>query len=207
MLPHVCGSASTHAPYNECWRYMAAVNSWEKTSNNITRNVNGAAKAYHEDWGIIMAGGRDEDGSCCSNYVTFTTTGEDFEDLALLQESSYYHCVAGINSSHMFMTGLGLSDKNTYMYSTWSMQWVSLPAMPTGRRYAGCGLVRHSNGSISVVVAGGLNANGDRVNTSEIYSVEEESWKTGIMPSSKSVLGNALRQMVIDMNLINLISF
>ena len=180
-LPHVCGSGSTSAPYNECWRFMASLNSWEKASDKIPRDINAAASAFQEDWGIIMAGGRKDDGDCCSNNVTYTTSGQHFKDIEPLPDSSYYYCVAGINSSHIFVTGLGLSDKNTYMYSSWTDQWQSLKPMRTGRRYTGCGVVRLYDGAISVLVVGGLTADGNRVNTVEIYLVEEQEWVTGLL--------------------------
>ena len=50
--------------------------------------------------------------------------------------------------------------------------------MPTGRLYTGCGVVRLEDGSNYVVVVGGLNAN-NRVDTVEIFSVEEQKWRTG----------------------------
>ena len=181
MLPHVCGSGSTHSPYDECWRFMASLNSWEKTSDEIPRDINAAAVTFQEDWGIIMAGGRKNDGDCCSYNVTFTSSGQDFKDLELLSDSSVYFCVTGINSTHIFMTGLGLYDTDTYIYSTWTNQWQSLPPMLTGRRYTGCGVVRLEDGSNSVVVAGGLTPYSDRVDTVEIYLVEVQMWRTGLL--------------------------
>ena len=183
MLPHVCGSGSTHAPYDECWRFMASLNSWEKASDELPRDIDAAARAFQRDWGIIMAGGRKNDGDCCSYNVTYTSSGKYFKDLEPLPDASYYYCVTGINSSHIFVTGLGQNNKNTYLYSTWTNQWQSLPQMPTGRRYTGCGVVRLEDGSNSVVVAGGLNANSDRVDTVEIYLVEVQKWRTGLISS------------------------
>ena len=142
MLPHTCGSASTRLPFDECWRFMASSNSWEMATDEISRDINRAAHAFHEDWGIIMAGGRENDGDCCSYNVTYTTSGTDFKDIVPLPDSTIYFCVAGINSSHIFVTGLGKDEKDTYMYSTWTNKWEQLPSMPTGRRYAGCEAIR-----------------------------------------------------------------
>ena len=186
LLPHVCGSGSTHDPYDECWRFIASLNTWEKASNELPRDINAAAVAFQEDWGIIMAGGRKNDADCCSFNVTYTTSGLYFRDLALLPESKVYFCATGINSSHIFVTGLGGNDKSTYMYSAWTNQWQSLPPMPTGRRYTGCGVVRLEDGSTHVVVAGGLHEDGsNRVDTVEIYSIEEEEWRQGLSFSFK----------------------
>ena len=124
-----------------------------------------------------MAGGQNNDGSCCSINVTCTSSGEDFEELTPVPESGKYHCAAAINSSHLFVTGLGPFDTKTFMYSKFSNQWERLEDMPTGRKYAGCGVVRSANGSISVVVVGGIDViSENRLNTVEIYSVEEENW-------------------------------
>ena len=184
MLPHVCGSSGGHAPYDECWRFMASLNSWEKASDEIPRDINAAASAFQDDWGIIMAGGRKNDGNCCSYNVTYTSSGQYFNDLEQLQDSSLYYCLIGINSSHIFVTGLGENETNTYMYSTWTNQWQSLPPMPTGRRYTGCGVISLEDGSKSVVVTGGLNVKSDRFDTVEIYSVEEQKWRTGLLSLS-----------------------
>ena len=55
-------------------------------------------------------------------------------------------------------------------------RWTSLPKMPTGRYNGGfgCGVARDDAGKLSVVVVGGYYDN------VEIYSVEEETWATGM---------------------------
>ena len=154
----------------------------------MPRNVSAAARAYHKNWGIIMAGGLNNEGDCCSNNVTYTSSGEDFYDLTPVPEDGKYHCAAAINSSHLFVTGLGPIDNKSFMYSKWSNQWERLQDMPTGRRYGGCGVVRSANGSISVAVVGGLDITGEhRLNTVEIYSVEENSWTRSDIPYFSSV--------------------
>ena len=182
MLPHTCGSASTRLPFDECWRFMASSNSWEMATDEISRDINRAAHAFHEDWGIIMAGGRENDGDCCSYNVTYTTSGSDFKDIEPLPDSTIYFCVAGINSSHIFVTGLGKDEKDTYMYSTWTNKWEQLPSMPTGRRYAGCEVIRFEDGSNSVVVVGGyLDDIEGRLDTVEIYLVDKRQWIPGTL--------------------------
>ena len=195
MLPHVCGSNSDHPPMDECWRFVAPSNSWEKASGSLPRDINRVGHAFQEDWGIIMAGGRKNDGECCSYNVTFTTTATTFENLMEpLPESNVYFCVTGINASHIFITGLGAFDKDTYMYSTLTNEWQQLPLMPTGRRYSGCGVVRLEDGSKVVVVVGGYGyeVDNDRTDTVEIYSIEEQQWHTGLVTFLTTVNYNSI---------------
>ena len=179
MLPHVCGSNSDNPPLDECWRFLATLNSWEKTSDPIPRNINRVARTYQDDWGIIMAGGYTNDGDCCSYNVTYTTSGQYFEDLKPLPETTYYFCVTAMNMSHIFVTGLGQEYKDTYMFSSWTDQWQKLKPMLTPRRYTGCGVQRLENGSNAVVVVGGYTVASDRVDTVELYLIEEGEWHTG----------------------------
>ena len=188
MLPHVCGSNSDHLPVDECWRFLATANSWEKASD-IPRDINRAGVAFQEDWGIIMAGGMKNNGDCCSDNVTYTTSGQYFENTKPMPESTYYFCATGINSTHIFVTGLGLSEKNTYMWSKWTNHWQKLPSMPTGRRYTGCGAIRREDGSNAVMVVGGYNDVNGRLDIVEMYLIEEEEWRTGLFANNIKQFG------------------
>ena len=54
--PYVCGSGSIFEPFDQCWLYLPLNDSWF-FSSQLPREVNYAASAFHEDWGIIMSGG------------------------------------------------------------------------------------------------------------------------------------------------------
>ena len=172
-LPHVCGSF--YAPDDECWRYQPTSDEWKRTSR-IGRVVDRAASAYHEDWGIIMSGG-----AVGYDEVTLTTNGEDFTDLPTpVPEEDYYYCVAAIDANRIFITGLGDDQDNTYMYDKATDQWDdTLPKMPTGRAGMGCGVVTNEDNEMSVVVFGGSYDGFVYLDTVEIYSVGDKSWKTG----------------------------
>ena len=123
-------------------------------------------------------------GGCCSDDgVAVTTTGEDFRGLAPIPEADSSFCVAGINASHIFATGLGPAEDNSYMFNAQSGEWSGLPKMPTGRSAMGCGVVRDGDGKASVVVIGGYGHGEDThhgyLDTVEIYSVEKKRWTTG----------------------------
>ena len=69
-LPHVCGSS--YDPSDECWRYDPSNDSWTMTAT-APRAVHFAARAFSEEWGVIMSGGYNDDGS--TETVTLTKTG------------------------------------------------------------------------------------------------------------------------------------
>ena len=120
-------------------------------------------------------------GGCCSfDNVTLTKTGEDFEDLTPVPSEDTQYCIAGIDSNRIFTTGLGPSNKDTYMFSRDTNQWNSLPKMPTGRYGMGCGVARHDT-DISVVVVGGDTDTTGYLDRVEIYLVEEGIWASGTM--------------------------
>ena len=179
-LPHVCGSS--YSPHDECWQYEPTSDSWIMTSK-IVRNVEGAASAYHENWGIIMSGGLGTQTYYVDN-VTLTTNGEDFTELPTPVPEEYSgYCVAGIDKNRIFVTGLGINGLDvtghTYMYYKDLDQWDdTLPQLPLGRFVSNnCG-VANQNGHISVVVVGGYiySTYFSEVN---IFSVEERTWRTG----------------------------
>ena len=113
--------------------------------------------------------------------VTITMNGKAFEDLTPMPYSSYYHCIAALNSDILFTTGLGYYKDKTYLYYRNTGEWVPLPDMPTGRDSMGCGVVMDDTGSTEVVVVGGYNFySNERVDTVEIFNIEEETWRTGM---------------------------
>ena len=148
--PHICGSY--YSPYDECWAYTPSDDTWTKKST-IPRDFVSGGSAFHPGWGIIMSGG------FVTNEVTLTKDGVEFEQLEPVGDIyySYFHCIAAVNSSMLFTTGLGSNDDESYMYYKDTKEWVSLPNMPTRREGMGCGVVRDENGKIEVVVVGGGN--------------------------------------------------
>ena len=57
------------------------------------------------------------------------------------------HCLAIVDSDRLFFTGLGEEQKETWLYSKTSNNLTKQNPMPTGRSWAGCGVVR--NGILS----------------------------------------------------------
>ena len=66
----------------------------------------------------------------------------------------------------------------THIYRSSSGQWVEVEDMPTGRLNNYCGRVNTAQGKQEIVVAGGHHG-GSVVDTVEIFSIEDEQWRTG----------------------------
>ena len=112
--------------------------------------------------------------------MTVTKDGVKFEGLEPMPYGGTAHCIAAVNETTLFVTGLGSSHYFSYMYYADTKEWVSLPNMPTRREGMGCGVVRDENGKIEVVVVGGAIDNLDTyLNTVEVFNVAENSWRTG----------------------------
>ena len=183
-LPHICGGDDPYnPPYNICWRYEPITDKWS-ISGKIPREVKRAGYAYHEDWGLIMAGGQGEYVTDDVKEITLTTNGESFTSLYTPQ--GFFGCVVAIDSNRLFQTGTIYSGPSYYpfayiFYKDAPEGVEEVPTMPTYRYdfSFGCGPVRNNNGEVSVVVVGGsadFVAVGDVV---EIFSVEKKSWSTG----------------------------
>ena len=70
-------------------------------TSKIGRDVDGAATAYHENWGIIMSGGLGAQTYYADN-VTLTTNGEDFTELPTPVPEEYSgYCVAAIDENRV----------------------------------------------------------------------------------------------------------
>ena len=73
--------------------------------------------------------------------------------------------------------GAGASLK-THIYRVSNGQWNEVEDMPTGRLNNYCGQVNTAQGKKEIVVAGG-NDGSSVIDTVEIFSVEDETWRTG----------------------------
>ena len=67
-----------------------------------------------------------------------------------------------------------------FMYSVDEDSWRELPSMEVGRRYHSCGLVDNGAGAGKEVIVAG----GEAENSVEIFSVEGESWRKGVVSFS-----------------------
>ena len=141
-----------------------------------------------------MSGGTDPDNdncgggcyydgrSCCLDQVTVTKDGEEFYELEPLPHPSNFEtCIAAVNASMLFTTGLGDNEDESYLFYNDTGEWVPVPNMPTGRNLFSCGVVRDlQKGQTEVVVVGGQEQYvSGYIDTVEIFNVEERSWRTG----------------------------
>ena len=143
-------------------------------------DFNGAASAFHPAWGIIMSGGSDFSLPGDPADVTTTKDAKEFESLAPMPDNSMEHCIAAINANMIFATGLGENNDLSFMYIKDSEAWSPMPNMPSGRQDMGCGVFRAGVGKPEVVVVGGSMPDPPYyLDVVEIFSVEQETWRTG----------------------------
>ena len=186
-LPHTCGSY--YSPLDECWVYKPSEDTWTKAST-IPRTIDNAASAFHPAWGIIMSG-------IHGQYAEVITTkdAEYFEELEPLPDYSVNYCVAAIDENTIFVTGLGWNDDESFKYDRDKKEWISLPNMPTGRYFLGCGVVRDGSGKIEVIVFGGIDTEyNEKLDLVEIFDIEENSWRTASNPFPTEITSPSVAQ-------------
>ena len=137
-----------------------------------------AGCAFSSEHGLLIAGGTSGSDVLGTDAVINTRDGEIFEALPPMPAAKVEHCLVALDGGDLFVTG-GLSplpSEKTYIFSSISWEWVEVADMPTGRYTLMCGLI-HNGGNREVVASGGFYF--QYFNTVEIYSVEDNSWRTG----------------------------
>ena len=115
-----------------------------------------------------------------SAEVIITRDTTEFESLPPMPYLSNFHCIAAIYESLIFATGLGENNDLSFMYIKDSEAWSPMPNMPSGRQDMGCGVFRAGVGKPEVVVVGGSMPDPPYyLDVVEIFSVEQETWRTG----------------------------
>ena len=101
---------------------------------------------------------------------------------------TFHISVTAVNKNMLFTTGEGRYQHYTYMYYGDTAEWVQLADLPVGGEYDGrygmaCGTVSVTgvDGSeqLEVVVAGGYDQDGDRLDSVLIFNVQDGTWRTG----------------------------
>ena len=117
-----------------------------------------------------------------------TEDAQVFEELPELDYSTTGHCLAAVNENMIFTTGEGQYEHFTYMYYRDTAEWVQVADLPHEGEYDGrygmaCGTVSVTgvDGSeqLEVVVAGGYDQDGDRLDSVLIFNVQDGTWRTG----------------------------
>ena len=150
---------------------------WTESGNMSTANGE-AGCALSIEHGLVTAGGTNGTDILGTNAVTKTQDGEIFEDLPPMPVAKVEHCLVALDGGDLFVTG-GLSplpSEKTYIFSSTSRHWIEVPDMPTGRYTLMCGLIK-TGGHQEVVAAGGFYF--QYFDTVEIYSVNDNLWRTG----------------------------
>merc|ERR1712117_219749 len=112
------------------------------------------------------------------NLVTITRDAKEFENLPPLPLVPGYHCIAAIDENKLFVTGLGGNEDGTFIYSKDTGDWSNVPDMPRKRTSPACGVVRDGDGKSEVVVVGSTEWGSGMGHVVDIFSVEEETWRT-----------------------------
>ena len=92
------------------------------------------------------------------------------------------HCVTKFNASHHIIIGGAKSPKLTFLVNTKTFELThGAILIGSGRQDHACAHIRHNNGSIYVIAAGGSSA-GEYTDTSEILDADNESngWSPGM---------------------------
>ena len=137
-----------------------------------------AGCAFSPEHGLVIAGGTSGSDVLGSNAVINTRDGETFEALPPMPVAKVEHCLVALDDGDLLVTG-GLSplpSEKTYIFSSTSWEWVEVADMPTGRYTLMCGSIQRG-GNQEVVAAGGFYFH--YFDMVEIYSVEDNLWRTG----------------------------
>ena len=100
------------------------------------------------------------------------------------------HCLVTLANGDLFYSGgySGATVKTSYRYVKQEDRWDQKANMVGARRVHGCGSVTNpATGKEEVVVTGG-GGNGGHLSSTEIYNVEDDTWRQGT-PLPKALNG------------------
>ncbi len=116
-MPFICGSSQE--PGDLCWAYNAETDSWNPLSLMEDQWYQ-TANAFDAEWGLVMAGGRNSSGA--TEKVRQTRDGQTFVDLPDLPtaiSTSYYACLAILDSERLFYT----YSNDAFLYDASTGMW------------------------------------------------------------------------------------
>jgi hypothetical protein len=130
-------------------------------------------KLHHR---LYVTGGRTEDENNATELsAEYTEDGRRFVSLPAMPNSKSFHCMAVLESGDLFVASGDIVDKRVFLFDQERNYWKRCPDMLTTRGGGTCcAVIKRKDGKEDVVVIGGWIKD-----TVEIYSIEEQRWRTG----------------------------
>ena len=182
--PLICGgcigSANSCNHSKKCYKYDPVADTWLE-SGTMSGAKDYPASDYTDFFGLAMAHEGDP--------LEVTQDGINFELLADYPNPDVSNfdsgCLVILDDKNLFLAGGGrYGSSKAYIYNKDANMWRTVGNMAEPRTQHSCGLVQ-SNSGYEVVVFGG---NQGQASSIEIFSVETETWRPGMLPIIISVL-------------------
>ena len=171
----VCGG---YSGTSNCYRYDINSNSWNGgLTMNVARVDHASSFISNNEWWI--SGGTS---SPSQSSTEILSAGESvFKTSVTLPESMSDHTMVRVNNSYVIFVGnwAGSGTNRVYEFKTSCQCFDSLPSQSVTRKGPAAGLIKRPNGSLQMVVAGGLSSNSIDLSSSEIYDINSQTWSTG----------------------------
>jgi hypothetical protein len=179
-VPTVCGGYDPYTDTEACYQYDYNQNSWEK-SGSMAEAQFLMGFASDSSWGLVLTGGA---ASGYSDLVESTSDGKVFRQLQDMPEGVWKHCLAIIDADTLFTAGghdisSGYGRVNSYLYKKSTDEWIKMADMDHARWGHSCGVIRTTSGQVEIVAVGGLSSGEGWLSSTEIYSVSNNTWRTG----------------------------
>jgi hypothetical protein len=157
----------------ECLSYDNVTNTWIQDLDMLSRRSQGAGVMMSDTEWWVSGGynGNDE----TTDSERYASNGTEFSSFIPLPDGDTYHVMLKHNDTQYVMVGGFHLQGDVFLFNTETELWTPLdPPMPTNRNSPFAGIVTHQDGKKELVVAGGCGES-----SSEIYSFESLSWRTG----------------------------
>jgi hypothetical protein len=164
-----------------CFRYSTKEDKWLKSSGPIEISCN-SAYAFHPKTDRLyltstLYGHR---------TASFTEDGSIFHSLPKVRQEINSHVMTVLKGGNVFVSK-DERYKTCFLYDNHTNSWKKCPDMNTERDGASCGSIKRSDGSEEVVVVGGYLSR-VIVDTVQIFNLDKESWRSGILVNSSCVM-------------------
>ena len=167
-----------------CYKYHSNSDTWQQMLDNIINERYGSGYAYNDEMGLVMAGGYVDvcQGNLCTEFEFDSVDKNDgfsIEAMTPLPHENAHNCLVSGRNATLYSTGGSNKnlDASVMVLSSSTNDWIKAAEMSEGRYRHSCGLVSGPNDTNILVVGGG---EGIFISlTTEVYSVEEDSWRQG----------------------------
>ena len=177
-IPHICGGFKNL----HCYRYMPTNDTWVVSGTLMYAHGSHLLQmtgfTYHDDLGLVITGGLW--GTNGTTKVESTVDGQTFQELRDLLGKNWGQCLVTLEDGNLLSCG-GYRNRGTRRYKVQDDRWDNLGSrMKSDHQNRVCGkVINCTTGKEEVVVAGGQDKNWKKHSATEIYSVEDGSWRVG----------------------------